>query len=319
MESVVASAPQAGARKLPKPGLLVLLFVMSVALGFDVGSGALAANWNKLKQRAATHRPLWKFSQLHRDKVLSRPPQEQAERLMQAALNHDEGAIDLINSNLDHWRGQLKPTDMWSDLDLAARNSDDLRVRAAAIEIDLISFNLAKDEATADILHAAGESNPAVRASNAYALGMLANRGVKPQQIRIWLLEWAKDRDENTRTWAVEGLAQIGSPETVNDLVGVFRSNASLQVRERAACNLARTGMLTREQRMNAVPQLLEIADDGSQDASTRGWAFQALRQITRERLPDQGASWRDWYARSGQASLQRVRAAAPWALAGGR
>jgi hypothetical protein len=305
METVVASAPQAGTRKLPRPGLLVLLFIMSVALGFDVASGALAASWNKLKQRATTHATLSNLASLPRDQIFSRPPQEQAERLMQAALNQDAGAIELINSNLPRWRGQLKATSTWSDLDVAARNSDDLRVRAAAIEIDLISFNLAKDEATADMLHAAGETNPAVRASNAYALGMLANRGVKPQQIRTWLLEWAKDRDENTRMWAVEGLALISSPETVNDLVGVFRRDVSLQVRERAACNLARTGMLTREQRMNAVPQLLEIADDPSQDVSTRSWAFQALRQITSQRLPDQGASWRDWYARSGDAKLQ--------------
>jgi hypothetical protein len=318
METAVPSAPQAGGRNLPKPGLLVLLFVMAVALGFDIASGALAESWNKLVQHAARYRALSKLSQADREQIFSRPAQQQAELLMQAALSHDQGAIELINSHLDQWRGQLKSTSAWSDLDLAARNSDDLRVRAAAIEIDLLSFNLAKNQATADLLHAAGETNPAVRASNAYALGMLANRGVEPQQIRTWLLAWAHDRDENTRLWAVEGLAQIGTADTVNDLVGIFREDPSLQVRERAACNLARAGMLTREQRMSAVPQLLGIADDAGQDSSTRAWAFQALRQITSQPLPDQGASWRDWYARSGEARLQKIRASAPWILAGG-
>ncbi len=317
METVVPSAPPAERKNLPKPGLLILLFVMAVALGFDIASGALAESWHKLAQ-STRHRALSKLSQAERERIFSHPAQVQAQLLMQAALDDDQGAIELINEHLEQWRGQLSTTAAWSDLDLAARNSDDLRVRAAALEIDLLSFNLAKNEATADLLHAAGETNPAVRASNAYALGMLANRGVEPQQIRKWLLQWAEDHDENTRLWSVEALGQIGTSDTVSDLVGIFRSDPSLQVRERAACNLARAGMLTREQRMSAVPQLLQVAETAGLDASTREWAFQALRQITNQPLPDQGASWHDWYARAGSARLQQIRASAPWALAGG-
>ncbi len=317
METAAARAPQSGGRALPKPGPLVLLFLMALALGFDTGSGALAETWNKLMHRAA-RQEFSPLSQAEREQIFSRPPQEQAERLMQAALNHDQGAIEVINGHLEQWRGELKNTRAWSDLDLAARNSDDLRLRAAAIEIDLLSFNLAKNAATADLLHTAGEIDPAVRASNAYALGMLANRGVAPEEIRNWLLAWAQDRDETTRLWAVEGLAQIGTADTVNDLIGIFRADPSLRVRERAACNLARSGMLSHEQRMSAVPQLLQIADDAGEDSSTRAWAFQALRQITNQPLPDQGARWRDWYARSGGARLQQIRASAPWTLAGG-
>ncbi len=310
---MAASAPQSRGRALPKPGPLVLLFLMALALGFDIGSGALAEAWNKFSHRAGHYPEFSPLSQVEREQIFSRPPQEQAERLMQAALNHDQDAIELINRHLEPWRGQLKITRAWSDLDLAARNSDDLRVRVAAIEIDLLIFNLAKNEATADRLHTAGETDPAVRASNAYALGMLANRGVEPEEIRAWLLAWGQDRDETTRLWAVEGLAQIGTADTVNDLIGIFRSDPSLQVRERAACNLARAGMLTREQRMGALPRLLQIAEDAGEDSSTRAWAFQALRQITDQRLPDQGARWRDWYARSGGARLQQIRVSAPW------
>ncbi len=311
METAATVFP-AGRRNLPKPGLLALLFCMAVALGFDNGSGALAESWYKLLQPATDGQAASTLSQEERQQIFSRPPQEQAERLMRAAIHQRQGALELINSHVAQWRGEVKHTPAWSDLDLEARNSDDLQVRAAAIEIDLLSFNLGKDAVTAGVLYAAGEGNPALRAGNSFALGMLANRGVEPQQIRVWLLGWAQDLDENTRLWAVEGLAQIGAAETVNDLVRIFRSDPSLRVRERAACNLARAGMLKPEQRMGAVPQLIEVAADVGQDSSTRRWAFRALRQITGQSLPNQGASWRDWYARSGATNLGQARTPSP-------
>jgi len=44
---------------------------------------------------------------------------------------------------------------------------------------------------------------------------------------------------------------------------------ASMDVRERAGCSLTKSGMLTREQRMKAVPGQLELTDDTSLDAIT--------------------------------------------------
>jgi hypothetical protein len=55
--------------------------------------------------------------------------------------------------------------------------------------------------------------------------------------------------------------------------------------------------MLNREQRMRAVPRLLDFAGDGALDDQTRSWVFQALRDITGESLPHDAAAWRAWYS----------------------
>ena len=62
-----------------------------------------------------------------------------------------------------------------------------------------------------------------------------------------------------------------------------MHDDPSANVRERAACSLAESGMFTREQRFTAVPQLLTYTDDPSLDAQTHVWAFQALNDITRQ------------------------------------
>jgi hypothetical protein len=67
-------------------------------------------------------------------------------------------------------------------------------------------------------------------------------------------------------------------------------------VRERAACRLAKSGMLSRQQRLIAVPQLINFSEDSALDAQTRGWAFQALADITQQRLPNDSTAWRNWY-----------------------
>jgi HEAT repeat protein len=98
----------------------------------------------------------------------------------------------------------------------------------------------------------------------------------------------------------VEGLAHIGSDETIKNFLDVLRNDSSPDVRERAGCSLAKSGMLTREQRMHAVPGLLELTDDPSLDATTRSWVYQALREITDVSLPNEPATWRNWYASHG-------------------
>jgi hypothetical protein len=70
-------------------------------------------------------------------------------------------------------------------------------------------------------------------------------------------------------------------------------------VRERAACSLAQSGMLSREQRLAAVPQLINYSGDPALDPQTRSWAFQALADITHQRLPSDSSAWREWYRTS--------------------
>jgi len=298
---------------------LVLVFIMFTVLWLDYHSGALAAAMDGFRgPRNHVASPLLlKLSDAEIEYLDTRPPQEQAERLMQAALNHDNRALDLINARLPGWSGRLVPTKAWSDLELAARSCNDLRVRAAAVEINLLAFHIEKNAATAAALHKAAMQQPASRPGNVYVLGMLANRGVKPTLIHEWLLQWAHDKDEQTRYWAVQGLGMIGSDETIPDLMSIFRSDPSPNVRECAALNLAKSGMLTREQRLQAVPELVHSVEDPHLDDATRLLMYQALQLITDQPLRDRPATWRDWYASNGIAKVQEVRASGPWTVPG--
>ena len=100
----------------------------------------------------------------------------------------------------------------------------------------------------------------------------------------------------DSRRWAVEALALAGTDQSVDILLKSMHDDASPVVRERAACGLAESGMFTHEQRFAAVPTLLTYIDEQSLDAQTRGWSFQALGDITHQRLPNESSAWRTWY-----------------------
>jgi HEAT repeat protein len=110
-------------------------------------------------------------------------------------------------------------------------------------------------------------------------------------------MDHLKDSDEMTRYWTVEGMALLGSDNTIRPLLDVFRSDPSAKVRERAACSLAQSGMLTKDQRMNAAPEIIAFLDDASVDATTRNWAYQALRDITGANVGSDPGAWRAWMA----------------------
>jgi hypothetical protein len=82
-------------------------------------------------------------------------------------------------------------------------------------------------------------------------------------------------------------------------LLEAMHNDPSPVVRERAACSLAESGMLSHEQRMSSVPRLIDYSDDSALDGQTRGLAFEALKEITKQPLADDSAAWREWYRRS--------------------
>jgi hypothetical protein len=45
------------------------------------------------------------------------------------------------------------------------------------------------------------------------------------------------------------------------------------------------------------VPDLLKMTDDMTLDAATRGWVFQALRDITGASLAADPSAWRTWWS----------------------
>ncbi len=282
--SLAAQKPQSG-EELPLPGKSV------------------PADYSKLSE----HNIEW---------LQTQPPQVQAEFLLQSAINHQKGATNLIEKLVDDWHGKLHATPRWEVLQDSALYSSDLRVRAAAIEINLAVRNLAKTDDAALGLIQSAEKQSSNRPYAAWELGMLANRGVQKERIHELLATWIHDTNQQTRFWAVEGLAHMGTDETIKNFLDVFRNDPSLEVRERAGCSLAKSGMLTREQRMHAVPGLLELTDDPSLDATTRGWIYQALREITDVSLPNDPATWRNWYASHGTERTQQFRAES-WAVLG--
>lgn len=223
--------------------------------------------------------------------------QAQANLLLERSINHFKGANAEIDKRVAKWRGDIKLDDKLNGLFTTALNSDDLRVRAAAIEVDLAARNLEKTSEQVDKLEPAardGEQGP--RANALWDIGLLGSRGVQPERAAEILTSAIHDDNVNIRYWAVEGLAYLGSDATITPLLDVFHNDPSPMIRERAACGLAQSGMLNEKQRRTAVPRLLEFADDPALDDETHKWVFQALRDITGATLPHDAAAWRNWY-----------------------
>jgi len=269
-------------------GVLLALFVGNV--------GRAQAAWstftNLFSMREAGPASARDSDQLDRMK-----PQRQAEALLELAVGHRAGAVDQISSRVDHWQGKVKWNSQIATLTTAALNSNDMRVRESGIEVELAAYGLAKNSASlAYLLRTSESSNHAQKIWALWALGLMANRGVEPDQVVQVLTVHLKDADEDSRQWAVEGLALAGSTPIIELLLKTIHDDPSPRVRERAACSVAESGMFTHEQRITAIPQLLSYTDDPSLDTQTHAWAFRALSDITGQRLPNDSQAWRGWY-----------------------
>jgi HEAT repeat protein len=224
-------------------------------------------------------------------------PQNQAETLLELAVGHSEGAVDQISSRVDRWNGQVQWNSQIASLTTAALNSNDMRVRESGVEVELAAYGLAKNAASLEfVLKNVDSHDHSQKIWALWALGLMANRGVESERIVRLLADHLKNNDPDSRRWAVEGLAVAGSDQAIQPLLATIHDDTSPMVRERAACSLAESGMFTHDQRMTAVPQLLNYTDDPALDAQTQGWAFQALGDITHQRLPRDSAAWRNWY-----------------------
>ena len=224
-------------------------------------------------------------------------PQKQAEALLEQAVARKDGAAEQISSRVDRWQGKVNWNPQIAQLTTAALNSSDLRVRESGIEVELAAYGLAKNSASLDYLLTTAESpDHAQKVWALWALGLIANRGVETDRVVQVLTAHLKDGDADSRRWAVEGLAVSGSSQTIEPLLNAMHDDPSFSVRERAACGLAESGMYAPEQRLTAVPQLLNYTDDPSLDAPTHALAFQALSDITGQRLPNDSSAWRNWY-----------------------
>jgi len=284
-----------------------LMFVLSVATLMVLVAAAvpapIRAAWDEfalriqLQQSEPQSASPAKLSDHEIEEIAALPAQQQAERLLERAVNHYEGALELIGKSVDSWYGQLELQGQLSSLLTTALNSNDLQVRGASLEIELAAYNLAKRSESAEHLIERIHREPGARPWALWMLGVLGNRGVEARKAFVTLMDYRHDPDEQTRYWTVEGLSMLGTNETLAPLLEAFRNDPSPLVRERGGCSLAQSGMLTRAQRLHAVPDLLKMTDDQTLDAATRSWVFQALRDITGATLSSDPSTWRSWWS----------------------
>ena len=238
------------------------------------------------------------LSEHHLEALDGMTPQQQAELLLERAINHYRGATTEIAARVRTWRGGITLDDRLNRLFTTALNSDDLEVRVAAIEVDIVARHLTKEVSTVDRLEPVartGAQGPRVNAM--WDLALIGNRGVEPDRIFQIVMASLHDENLNIRYWAVESLAYLAVDAGIEPLLEMFHDDPSPMIRERAACSLAQSGMFSAAQRRRALPRLLDYADDSALDDQTRGWVFQALRDITGESLPRDAYAWRQWYA----------------------
>ncbi len=240
------------------------------------------------------------LSEHHLEALDSMSAQAQAEFLLERAINRYQGAVEQIHARAESWRGKLKLDQRLNNLFMVALNSDDLTVRGAAIDLNLAALDVEKSASMVDRLEPdARHGAQGPRANALWRIGLMGNRGIDPGRAFEILMSSVHDENVNVRYWAVEGLAYLGTENTIAPLLNIFHDDPSPMIRERAACSLAQSGMLSAKLRLTAVPQLLDFAEDPTLDDETRSWVFQALRDITGQTLPRDAARWRDWYVRS--------------------
>jgi HEAT repeat protein len=297
-EEIRPATPTAGIRRL-----VVLAIALALALFAAVNPAAVKAAWAEferiilLKSTPLPASPS-KLSDHEIEGLSAMAPQQQAQLLMERAINHYEGAIELIDKNVPSWYGQLEvEKGPLTSLLYTAINANDLRVRAASLEITLAGYNLPKSPESVDKFLVRLQDEPQNRAWLMWMLGVLGNRGVETARLETVFRDRIHDPDETTRTYAVIGLGLLATDGSVAPLLDSFRDDPSPHVRESAACALAQSGMFREEQRMSAVPSLLNMMDDASLDPATRGWVFQALRDITGASLGSDPAVWRNWWS----------------------
>src|SRR5216683_601048 len=213
-----------------------LMFVLSVAAVMVLFAAAIPdpirAAWDEfalriqLKSESQSASPA-KLSDHEIEEIAALPAQQQAERLLERAINHYDGALELIGKSVDTWYGQLELQGQLTSLITTALNSNDLQVRGASLEIELAAYNLPKRTESAENLIERIHNKPSVRPWALWMLGVLGNRGVETRKAFVTLMDHRHDPDEQTRYWAVEGLSMLGTNETLAPLLEAFRRDPS--------------------------------------------------------------------------------------------
>jgi HEAT repeat protein len=252
------------------------------------------------------------------ERVLALPAQDEAEELLERAIEHDPRALELFEQHVEEWTGHISLTARMKELERRSEYSSDLRVRFANADINLTLDGWQKNEQAADMLIERARSDVKYRAAAVYFLGMLAGRGVAYEKIHPVLLNYAKhDPNPYVRQWAVEGMRYLGKDETLDELFESFTQDPSNNVRDRAGCNISDCGNFKRAQRMRMVPKFLDLISNESANAQMRGWSYLALREITDANIPSDPLAWKNWYHDHGTEKLAEFEGRDWWQVRG--
>jgi HEAT repeat protein len=252
------------------------------------------------------------------DRVLALPAQAQAEELFERLVGHDARALEVFDQQAESWVGHINQSDRMTQLLPRAQYSKDLRVRLAHADMSLVLQGFHKNEQAVNSLMDRASTDPQHRAWAVYYLGMLAGRDVDYERIHSAILDYARnDKDPTVRQWAVEGLRFLAKDEVLDELFISFTEDPSMNVRNRAGCNISDCGIFTRKQRMRMVPKLIDLTMQQSTPAQMRAWCFMALREITDENSPTDALAWNRWYTDHGAEKMAEFELLEWWQVRG--
>jgi len=220
--------------------------------------------------------------------------QGEAETLLQRLATGDPSAPAQVLAETDGWTGKTHRTARTNQFITVCLNRSDRPVREAAVQAQLALDGVPRnDGGLARVEQAVGDADQ--RAWALWMLGALGNRGIDPNHTARIIEAYLDDSSVQVRGSAVDALSLVGTDETIPMLLDRFRNDPSPIVQERAACDLAQSGMYTQSQRMVAAESLVGWIDDSLLSAQQRGWTIQALSDITGKHFGTDAGAWRSW------------------------
>jgi hypothetical protein len=271
--------------------------VLFLAAAASVGLAVLGMNFAG-KQLASSGRSNQGSRGMVSRSGINRAFQREAEQLLHQLASGDSNAADRILGQSANWTGKTQRTANATQWITIALNLPELHAREAALQAELALDGVAQDDSGLKAMEQAVE-NPSQRAWALWMLGALGNRGVDPVHVAKIIGTYLSDPQVDVRAGAVNGLALVGTDETIPSVLDRFRNDPSPVVQERAACAIAESGMYTHEQRMTAAATLVAWLDDSLITGQQRTWTLQALHDISGQNLGTDSAAWRDWYERA--------------------
>ena len=221
--------------------------------------------------------------------------QAEAEQLLAQVVAGNPGAADRLMAESGNWTGKTKRTPKTDQLITVGISLKDMRAREAALQAQLALDGVPLNQSGFDMLERSA-GNPQQRTWALWMMGALGNRGVDPIHAAKVIDSYLADPDVSARTSAVEGLALIGTDETIPMLLDRFHNDPTLPVQEQAICGLAEAGMYTHTQRMVVAASLVGWLDDSTLSQQQRAWDVQALSDISGQNLGADAKAWRQWY-----------------------